>query len=1416
MKFLFTFTAFLLLIFQASSFDLKQWNAQNLEKVEYKDRTLYLARKTRKPKTAAIVRKFSKAEIKNFAGKQLVISADVEQLYSDRPDVVGLSLYGKTVDGKRFSKRSSLPFRGKHAPVSIECALDIPENTFTLYASIEAARSWNRAGEALFRNIKLETRAAGSPIWNCGTGSFLSVGKNKLFWNWKCSDGLKAELKNDTFILEGKGTLTLRCQNGKFYELLGSTPEFGAMAFELGTSTPVTIDITSYGTKKTVKLDHITASKNGARRIKIPLSKFAHYHDLVKFEELSFTIDGKQSIRKCRIIDIDLEDNTKNLIPDPSFEEASTPRGNFVSWGDYHSEKLASGLKFSTAEKFHGKRSLEIAPGGFITIQTCDHVGRTAIFSLYAKGNGNFELDFRQQLGKIHGPVAFNIWKKSFTADNSWKRYHFISPLKQKPRAGQSLYIATIRNTGKSPLFIDALQLEQNSTKPTDFKPQRSTDFNISVRDCFPLAPLAEPDELPENPTTGRVSFHAVNQDNVDYQNIPVRGGITFAKGALFDVRCLRVTDKNGREVPAQFTALARRVTTDKSVISVAVDFNTQLKANERKEFFLEYGKKEFKSGFPAIAAQKGDEIHIDTGKLKLVLTPKAASFLRESDAFCAVQSIDGKINRSPAQIVRIDENGPQRATIFLRGTALLAWDLRLTFIKDQPYMMVDYSFENNFTARDSMTRQVRSIFIELPGGSSYKVDSFSGSGNAIFVQRNTRTGYFKRDVYAVHNGKKEVIENLTLSGSGKSGNASFHITDFAELAPRAIGFKDGKIRLYHYPEEGAAFADLFAGISGTMKFNYAPESKSVPLSSNAIIHPDPDHIRQSGVFDEFLTQKEMAKYFPKSKHLIDTTFEGIKRFSKINNYYGFWEYGDFGSRGYFDNHETAIVRNLWVRFLMTGCVDDFKIAEVHARHQRDLDQAHIRYGTTAVHTHNGFNNNSYSFHTGHFWLTGLVWHYLLTGDRRSYESTVSAMAVLISKSSLKYPRGRERHRMLYHLAEIYGITGNKLVKQAMDRQYNHGGKSDGSAYYGAIAYEALEKLYEVTEDKKYLDRMTEEVQRFAKANRTDIPDMPQDRTVMPPWTGYADAGRGVMSILIGARAALRYDRPELIEFLNRGKNDSPLLNRMLDPRSYRSANIAWILGGLYAMKHYNIPEHKNTPDAYHFLAMFAGVQRLFNNYEPFIFEITPDKDGVCTLDLYRFRMFRYWNKKLKDDYVTCKIFSSTGKLLTSICLDGNVTWEHRQIKATSPDRKALRAEIIFNNDSWGSISSPCKIRLSSKRIFGARNTSSAPTAIYIKAPKSGKLSVFWNWKQKNNVSAGEILAAGIETCDGRMLTTKAYTIPEQELAGDFNSTAFTLDIPPEFRGKTVKLYIVNAKWISWQLKGLDYPWLGNRAGDLE
>ena len=234
-------------------------------------------------------------------------------------------------------------------------------------------------------------------------------------------------------------------------------------------------------------------------------------------------------------------------------------------------------------------------------------------------------------------------------------------------------------------------------------------------------------------------------------------------------------------------------------------------------------------------------------------------------------------------------------------------------------------------------------------------------------------------------------------------------------------------------------------------------------------------------------------------------------------------------------------------------------------------------------------------------------------------------------------------------------------------------------------------------------------------------------------------------------------------------------------------------------------------PDSYSFIAGLTGNQTVFNNYEPFVFEIVPDADKKASIDLFRYRKFRYWKSKKDNDFVICKLYNSNGKLLKSVKLDANLPHEYKRVAVSSPDGKNIRAEVVFQNDCWGGVSSRNKMRLSSNRRFGARNRISVPFAFYIKVPMSGKLKINWKWDNNKNRNAGVILAAMLKDKSGKTIAHTAYTIPD--IHGETYSA--TLDIPREYRGKTVKLYMNDFKWVSWKLENLDYPWLGNTPEDL-
>ena len=175
-KFLY-YTLLLLIGCAAGAFDFSKWQNAGLDKAEFKDGVLHLAQTSKADNAASLNRRFTNPEIKKLIGSKLVFSADIELLKSDRPESVGLVISGRLKSGKTFSKSCYLPFVGKHAPAQAAVQLTVPQDIYTLYARFEVPRKRSGTAEALFRNIKIGGVPANSEVMNCGTGSFLAVGK---------------------------------------------------------------------------------------------------------------------------------------------------------------------------------------------------------------------------------------------------------------------------------------------------------------------------------------------------------------------------------------------------------------------------------------------------------------------------------------------------------------------------------------------------------------------------------------------------------------------------------------------------------------------------------------------------------------------------------------------------------------------------------------------------------------------------------------------------------------------------------------------------------------------------------------------------------------------------------------------------------------------------------------------------------------------------------------------------------------------------------------------------------------------------------------------------------------------------------------------------------------------------------------
>lgn len=1365
---------------------------------EFRDGVLHLKDDTGGRSNNRLYRRFTGKELTPYRGRRVVFSARIRQLAASRANSVGLTLDVKARDGRTVYRSARIPVRGVTEWMPYSVTSDIPPDAVAFGASLDCANGYGGTAEALFAAVRLEP-AGEEAAWNTGTGQLIRLERNPLFWRWNAAPGVRAELDKTGLAIASPGRVVLAPADGKPVLLAGSTPDRAELKVEVAEAVPFRVEFLSFGkSNRTVEVVP-SADKTGGGRAVIPLERFGPFHDLASWDGLAVIADAPLTIRSVTLSGLDRAAEVVNLLPDPSFEEGTEPAVNFNLWGDYRPEITGKGFRYD-GNAFHGKRSLRIEPGGFFSWFAHDMRGKGAVFSAWLRGEraGKAELLLQNMVMDHHGAAAAPVVRGSVTVGTSWERRSVHCPLAGKMSAVDfDLYRAEIRNTGTEPIWIDAVQLEQDFAEPRPFSPVRGSKYHYKIAETVSLEQYPGM-RISANTRQGEVVLKVAPPPP---QAVPVRGGVPFPAGEFFDASEAELLDRNGKTVPAQFTVLARRPR-DGSILSLAVDFQ----AADAGPFRLRYGR----GIVPAakrrpLAEEREGRIRIDTGALQLTLTPDKPSFLENGDAFFAVKTPDGKIHRSAATLAKLEENGPERCTVFLHGDAFLAWELRLTAFRNQPYLEIDCSFENNFTGKDPLYKLVRSIYLQLPGGARYQLDGESGAAPAEFVQRLARTGRFTADVAVRRDGREAILPGRRLSGEARSGKARLRIDELYEQSPRGFGFEPGAVKLMLWPEAGVNPLDVAAGLSGTMRLWYAPDGGALPPARRPLLQPPPDWVRKSGVFGDFLTREEAAAAFPRSAAMIDRVFDAARNHAAVTGMFGFADYGDFGTRNFYRNHETSGVRNLWTRYLSSGDPRDFALAESHSRHMRDIDQCHIRRGATAVHPHNSWSNLTYNFHTGHFWVTGVVWHYLLTGDRRSLESALSSAAVLVQKSAIRYKAGRERHRMIFHLAELYELSGDPQLRAAFERQYGWGGASDADSYYGGIAHEALAKLYEVTGDARYLERLDAEAAGFRRINSKETAPMPPDRTAPPTRSGSANEGRAAMMLFAGAMMARRSGDPGYLTYLNRGDGD-PLLWHLLAGSS-RDNSLAWALPYLAAMRQFGLRENPAMPERYGDLNRLAGRMQIGGD-RPFELELTPGPDGMAVLDLYRIRSFRYWQFKRTDDRLSVVVTDRAGRKLAGQTLYANDVAEHRRITVPVPGGEPVLARVTFHNDCWGGVGSPNPYRIRADRWFGTRTTVMVPLVFTIRAPKSGRLAVDWRWKNARNSRSGEPLAVSLETPEGEPVVREIHILEAEQPETNGNSFRRTeLEIPAEFCGKLLRLSLPDLKWIEWKLDGLDDPY---------
>ncbi|MDP6115372.1 MAG: hypothetical protein QGF00_25275 [Planctomycetota bacterium] len=1152
------------------------------------------------------------------------------------------------------------------------------------------------------------------------------------------------------------------------------------------------------------------------------------------------------------------EKQTGNLLPNSSFEVSQVAREIYPIVGDYrdHGEGI---WQIDTKTAWHGKHSLRMRGVRPFFWQVLNSDSLQNVFSVHLKGTeDNQEVEVGVEMLSFidDGRVIVEGRKKAVVKlTRDWKRHTVASA----ERAGRRkfvrwhLYRCWVRPLEDSPLWVDAAQLEQDRLEPSDYRSERAGNetprqVNIGLNRKFVGGPADSPrwsHGHSQRPKQGTVKLTVVETEGIPRDEEPVWGGVPFPKGELFDAAGLSLKDEEGNSVPFQSRSLARRHI-DGSITSVLIDFQASVPAKASRDFRLEYGGEDREWKRP-IASDREGAIRIDTGSLETEISKKSFRLfdsLRVNGKALSSSSregshavdIGGRVFSSPGaprQVpsdsppndtpsVQVLQNGPLHAEILVRakhwaeGDSLLTYELRVHAFRGKPWLLIDYTFENQHR---QFHTPVKSIFLRLPLPSSEgektavefeRLDdkpiacSLSAGQDTTFTQVHEYFGRGRYDLIFDNPDGVQRFKDSRASGILKAGGSRVQVHDFWQLNPKALRVSQSHVDVFHWPDSHVRFADLPFGMSNTMRILYEPvagEAAPGLARSPLLLQPDQQWLIRSGVFGNFLTSKETAAEYPGYHNRAESYFRGLVHERKMSDLTGMFDYGDMGMPGNWMNNETDVARNLFMQYFRTFDPGLYRRALLMVRHLRDVDVCHIQPGTRFMHHPSAGIHTVYAWHTGHFWTTGLIWHYLLTGDSRTYEVVKDVGAELILKHRNSRYVGRERTRILYHLAELYDLTHLHCFRDAFERHYNFGKPTLTSDYGGGLGLLLLKRWYDVTGEQKYLDRFRKDAEMLLSKR--------EEQKYFEP-----AGGRGNYIFSAMAEAANTFDDRKFVDaFLDEFLTYLVSIHGV-DVNTVRGAEF------LAAARRFGIGEQRLMPERLLGLDIFTGYRKLGESEESrFRIRLTKSDVQSPLLKIYRTRNFRSRLKKAHEDsieYSLVRVAGTKGKheMLTGV---------DPQFRAIEMDKKypAGTYELVLTStrDGQAAVSaSGCKVLLNAEGYFHFRRSRSgtAVSRFAFRAPEKNELSLKLKWPG----FPGQGTGLWLQDEKGSVVSSTRWMVPigtefDEKGRALENVSNLPLAIPDEARGKILTLTITGSKWMGWKLDGLDYPWFGVDADDF-
>lgn len=1160
----------------------------------------------------------------------------------------------------------------------------------------------------------------------------------------------------------------------------------------------------------------------------------------------------------------------RNMLPNADFTQTPAPREIHPAIGDYrHNEDGGWAIDRETA--MTGGQSLRMEAGSRPFLwQVFDNEIRSgsyrseSVFSVYLRGERPGQ---RAEIGhEVSGfsdggaiQTAQGEGPRTVELTGDWQRFEMpilVEAASWEPNTvpphGVRLHRAWVRPLGEGNLWADAAQLENDRLEASPFDARRLSNDLTPHRHGTLLSrqwvdPQGPQDPLPQGggpSKSGAVALRLIETCGFIRNSEPVRGGVPFPQGELFDPQAARLLDARGGEVPAQFAPLAHWGR-DGSIKSLGVDFLANVSPGSEAEYRLEYGRAPAPAERPPLARDMGDSIVIDTGAARAVIRKGAFRWFDEIESAghrlaaqegvvlgSRVVGLGGEVFSSafgPPDEVAIESNGPIRATVVVRGRhfdaagerPFLHYVARIHAYAGKAHFLLEHVVEN---AEPHLHTPVEEISMRLPlaetaGGSVGFVDGTRREFAAPFlgVQRQQHDGAGEYDCVLEEGGADLVVPGSRLAGWVEAGRAAMAVHDFWQLHPSALEVSDA-LAFHHWPGRHVRIVDLPFGASMHARVAYAPfgarggggerpegtayvraADGSSLGSSQVLFKVDPEWTAASGVFESFLTPAQTEEYAPGFEERVRAYFALVAREQDALGLTGMWNYGCNGTPQRWGNNEHTVCRNLWTQWLRTGDPADWRRAWTATRHIREVDICFGGPGARAQHYHFPGTHNVPAFGLGHYWLTGLVWHYLISGDMRSLDVArdAGAMGLMASGRNLS-ERGRQGARVLYALAELYEVTRLRAFREAVEAQYAFGYEPAHTrgTYVGGKDLMFFAKWHEATGDSAFLDRLRAEADGWVAEGA--------------PLARFGGGGRGITIFSGLAEAARLTDEGRYVAGLRELLCWSTL-HPGLDPNVLRASAF------LYQAKRLGAGVPPELPEGVWGLAPATGRSSAFR------FQVAPPAAGEAA-----FRV--HFMRRRDGDVLRWQAKSADGGVVEEGELGGE-EWATRELRFGAAEEAPGPYEVLVrgggdarlevsSSGGWTLLDAATPGRTGEFRMRGGTDLKSG-FRFYLRAPLEGEaVEVALRWPA--HWDEGGAAAALLEDLTGNLVTQARWVVPigtafdEKGEAWGGRAARLALPVPNALRGEVLALTIyAPTKNLRWQVQGLDVPWLAKDPAAL-